>query len=237
MSDKLTRIYPANYDAHARSVAADAYWKQVRRTVGGEPVDEAQIALIIEAITAGLGLTEADVVLDLACGNGALSALLFDKCAGLLGVDVSPYLIEIAQKDFSRLPNYRFRAEDAVSYLQQERDTLPFTKALFYGAFQYFSREDAALALELLNQRFPRVATVFIGNVPDKSRFERFYGVRTPSEAELNDHEAAIGVWYLPHDLDAIGRASGWHAAVSHMPAAFYASDYRFDVVLQRARS
>ena len=103
--DRLTRSYPANYDAHARSVPPDAHWKQVRRTVDGEPVDAAQIGFIVEAIAAGLDLARTDVVLDLACGNGALSSRLFDRCAGLVGVDISPYLIEIAQKDFGRLPN------------------------------------------------------------------------------------------------------------------------------------
>src|SRR6202163_1363690 len=138
LNDKLRRNYPANYDAHARSVAADAYWKQVRRTVGGEPIAEAQIALIVNAVVAGLSLAPTDVVLDLACGNGALSSYLFDKCAGLVGVDISPYLIEIAQKGFARPPGYHFHAEDAVSYLARNHNPSIFTKALIYGAFQYF---------------------------------------------------------------------------------------------------
>src|ERR1700730_11993251 len=70
----LPKDYPlADHDTHARSVAADAYWKQIRRTVNGEPVDEAQIGLIVNAITDALSLRRDDLVLDLACGNGALS--------------------------------------------------------------------------------------------------------------------------------------------------------------------
>jgi SAM-dependent methyltransferase len=234
--DRLTRSYPANYDAHARSVPVDAHWKQVRRTVDGEPVDEAQIGLIVEAITAGLHLVKTDVVLDLACGNGALSSYLFDRCAGLVGVDISPYLIEIAQNVFARLPNYRFRAEDAASYLKRERDTSNFTKAVIYGSFQYFARADAVLALETLHERFQHVSKVFIGNVPDKSRLAGFYRDELPSEAELNDHEAQIGVWYLPQEFEAMAHASGWQASISYMPPHFYASRYRFDVTLERAQ-
>ena len=234
--DRLTRSYPANYDAHARSVPPDAHWKQVRRTVAGEPVDAAQIGFIIEAIAAGLDLARTDVVLDLACGNGALSSRLFDRCAGLVGVDISPYLIEIAQKDFGRLPNCRFHAEDAVAYLKRERDTSAFTKALFYGAFQYFARADAVVALQTLHERFQHVSKVFIGNVPDKSRVAGFHRADAPDEADLNDHEAKFGIWYLPQELEAIGRAAGWRASVSYMPAQFYASRYRFDVTLERAQ-
>jgi SAM-dependent methyltransferase len=173
LNDKLTRNYPANYDAHARSVKADAFWKQVRRTVNGEPIAEAQIMLIVNAIATGLSLVPTDVVLDLACGNGALSSYLFDKCAGLIGIDISPYLIEIAQKNFARSPNYRFCAEDAVSYLRHEDDTSIFTKGLIYGAFQYFARDDAVAMLKALKERFSGVQKVFIGNVPDRRHVAR----------------------------------------------------------------
>jgi cyclopropane fatty-acyl-phospholipid synthase-like methyltransferase len=102
LRDDLPRGYPlVNHDAHARSVATNAYWKQIRRTVNGEPVSEAQILLIVDAITHALSLKTEDLVLDLACGNGALASYLFDKCAGLVGVDNSPYLVEVAQRDFA----------------------------------------------------------------------------------------------------------------------------------------
>jgi SAM-dependent methyltransferase len=237
MSDKLTRNYPANYDAHARSVAADAYWKQVRRTVDGEPIAEAQIMLIVNAVATGLSLSPTDVVVDLACGNGALSSNLFDKCAGLVGIDISPYLIEIAQKNFARSPTYRFYVEDAAKYVVHERDTSTFTKALIYGAFQYFSRDDAAIILKAIKERFSGVTRVFIGNLPNRRRADRFFGERSPTEAELNDHEARIGVWYQPAEFEAMARAAGWHASCSYMPADFAASNYRFDVTLERPES
>jgi cyclopropane fatty-acyl-phospholipid synthase-like methyltransferase len=233
LNDKLTRNYPANYDAHAQSVAVDAYWKQVRRTVDGKPIDESQIILIVNAITTGLSLTQTDVVLDLACGNGALSSYLFDKCAGLVGVDISPYLIEIAQKGFARPPGYHFHAEDAVSYLARNPNSSIFTKVLIYGAFQYFSREDAVAVLRALNERFSMVVKVFIGNLPDRRRSDRFFR-KTPTEAELNDHEAQIGIWYRPDEIEAMAKATGWHASCSYMPATFVASNYRFDMTLER---
>jgi SAM-dependent methyltransferase len=230
--------YPvADHDAHARSVPASAYWQQVRRTINGEPVGEAQIEMIVNAIVTGLSLTASDLVLDLACGNGALSAHLFDRCAGLIGVDNSPRLIEVAQADFARLPNYRFCLSNAVSYLTQERNTSGFTKALIYGAFQYFSINEAGLILKYLNERFDHVAKVFIGNLPDKRCTDRFYRDRVPTEAELGDHEARIGVWYLPEEFRAMASTAGWRASCSKMPAEFYAADYRFDVTLERIAS
>ncbi len=237
MKDKLARNYPANYDAHARSVAADAYWKQVRRTIDGEAVSEAQIMLIVNAVTDGLSLEKTDVVLDLACGNGALSSYLFDRCAGLVGVDVSPYLIDIATKVFARPPSYRFCVQDAVSYLKDPPDASTFSKVLIYGAYQYFSKDEAAEVLNALKERFAAVTRVFIGNIPNKQHVRQFYREAPPTDAELNDHEARIGIWYFPEEFKALAQAAGWQASLSYMPTEFYASNYRFDAILQRPLS
>jgi SAM-dependent methyltransferase len=231
----LSRIYPANYDAHARSVAADAYWQQVRRTVNGTPVSEAQIGLIVTAITTGLSLTGHDVVLDLACGNGALSSYLFDSCAGLLGIDISPYLIAVAQRDFARLPNYHFKVAEVVSFLRDGRYPSAFTKVLIYGAFQYFPQTDSFCVLRTLHEGFPTVTRVFIGNVPDRARVDRAFASAVPSAKELDDHEARIGVWYQPEEIAALARAAGWRVTCSRMSTDFYLSNYRFDVTLDRA--
>jgi SAM-dependent methyltransferase len=237
LNDKLNRNYPANYDAHARSVSPDAYWKQVRRTVNGEPIAEAQIMLIVNAVVTGLSLASTDVVVDLACGNGALSSYLFDKCAGLVGIDISPYLIEIAQNDFARPPNYRFHAADAASYAMHERDTSIFTKALIYGAFQYFSRDDGVTILKALKERFSGLTRAFIGNLPNRRRADRFFGELIPTEGALNDHEARMGVWYRPEEFETLAQTAGWHASCSYMPPDFDASNYRFDATLERLGS
>lgn len=230
----MTRDYPANYDAHARTVPDNAYWQQVRRTVEGAPVDEAQIRMIVNAIIAGLTLRHDDVVLDLACGNGALSSYLFEECAGIIGVDISPYLVDIARRDFGRPPNYRFELDDIVSYVLHTREPMTFTKCLIYGSFQYIPRADSIIVLRALGERFHSVAKVFIGNVPNKRLSDRFYRNRTPTEAELNDPEAQIGVWYMPEEFEEMARMTGWRAEVSCMPTQFYASSYRFDVTLGR---
>jgi SAM-dependent methyltransferase len=227
--------YPlADHDAYARSVSADAYWKQVRRTVNGEPVSEAQIELIVRAIQDGLSLGPDDTVLDIACGNGALSSRLFHKCRGLVGVDMSPYLIEIAKKDFAREPNYHFQLDDALTYLERAQNPSIFTKAGVYGAFQYFSRDEASRILRNLHDRLLSVTKVFVGNLPDKSKIGQFYRDHTPTAAELNDHAARLGVWYEPEEFRTLAESSGWRAICSRMPPEFHAAHYRFDVTLER---
>ena len=89
-----------DHDKYAKTRAPDDFWGQVRRTVQGVPVSEDQIKLIVSAISSALNMKSADTLLDLACGNGALSYLLFDYCAEYLGVDLSEYLISIAKENF-----------------------------------------------------------------------------------------------------------------------------------------
>lgn len=235
MDDSRARDYPlADHDAHARSVAANAYWEQIRRTVNGKPVSDTQIAMIVDAVTARLALQPTDVVLDLACGNGALSSYLFGRCAGLVGVDASSYLIEVATRDFARPPAFRFEFGDVASYVLGETDPRAFTKVLIYGAFQYFAQKDCRLLFTTLNSRFPAVSKIFVGNIPDRRHVARFYRDRAPTEVELEDHESRIGVWYVPDDLAAVAEAEGWSAECSHMPEEFYGSAYRFDLLLER---
>lgn len=60
-----------------KTKARDDFWGQISRTVNGEPVSEKDIGEIVTAIRQGLELESSDVVLDIGCGNGALSRYFF----------------------------------------------------------------------------------------------------------------------------------------------------------------
>ena len=223
-----------SYDAHARTCAPDDFLGQVRRTVNGAPVSSDQIEMILAAIDAGLTLEPDDVLLELACGNGALSCALFGDCKGYMGVDCSDYLISVAKRHFERLPDYRFEVGDALAYLRGETAPLKFTKALCYASFQYFSDTEAAEVLRILKMKFSNLKQLFIGNMPNKDNAAKFYRNRTPGAEELADNRTAIGVWRTPAELTALAHTSGWSATSSIMPPAFQSAYYRFDAILTR---
>src|SRR5262245_10350175 len=58
---------------HPQTCDPDDYWGQVKRTVGGQPVSQEQIDLIVAAVKRGLQLGPEDTLLDICCGNGALT--------------------------------------------------------------------------------------------------------------------------------------------------------------------
>lgn len=223
-----------DHDEFARTRAPDDFWGQIRRTVNGKPVSDEQINMIVDAVAARLGLNAEDKLLDLACGNGALSCLFFAKCEEYLGVDFSEYLISVAKTNFETLPNYRFEMQDVAEYVRREPKPERFTKALCYGSFAYFPPRAASEVLRLLFDRFSGIQSVFIGNLPDKDRARAFYGENAPTAEELADSSSQIGIWRTREEFSALAREAGWKTSFSTMPAAYYSSHYRYDALLTR---
>lgn len=234
MSNEKPSYQKFSYDEHARTCAPDDFLGQTRRTVNGVPLSDDQIQMIITAIKSGLSLRQEDSLLELACGNGALSKFLFDSCKDYLGVDLSEYLISVAKKNFEALPHYRFSVREAVQYVRQEVQPEGFTKGLCYAGFQYFSDKDAAEILRCIYEKFSKVQTVFIGNLPDKERAAKFYKGEQPSMEELSDCSTAIGVWRTQGEFSQLASDAGWKVRFSIMPAEFHASYYRYDALLSR---
>lgn len=223
-----------DHDKHASSMDETDFWGQIRRTVNGRPVDESQISLIVEEIGAKLSLAGNDVLLDLACGNGALSSRLFPQLSGYLGVDSSTSLIGVARKYFQQPPDFNFTINGASEYVDAETAPLVFTKALCYGSFSYFSPVHVDNVLSLMHTKFANVERFFIGNLPDRLRAKAFYGVGNVDPAELSDHESAIGTWRSPEELIDLAHAHGWKTNISRMPDTYYAAHYRYDILLTR---
>jgi len=234
MQDDKPNYKKFDHNEHAKSRAPDDFWGQIRRTVQGEPVSDDQIKMIVDAIHSALRLKPDDRLLDLACGNGALSRLLFDSIAEYQGVDFSERLIAVAKNNFEKLPLYRFMMLGAAEYVRQEAHPKIFTKVLCYGSFSYFPAADAAEVLHTLFNKFTNVQTVFIGNLPDKDRAAKFYKEKQVTAEEMSDNESQIGIWRTQHEFAQLAAAAGWKSRFSVMPAEYYAGYYRYDVLLSR---
>lgn len=221
-----------SYDAHARTCDPDDLWGQVKRTVNGKPLPDSQIDLILKHVMELLELSADDLLLDICCGNGALSHYWFARCANGVGVDASPYLIEIAQQQFSANTPGRFVLAEALDYLTTAKHLHKFTKAVCYGSLQYFSPARASAVLMALRQRCPALRRVVIGNIPDRDRTAAFFTQKMPKTTELDSSLAPIGVWHTQSGFSDLARHSGWHCCSHVMPENFYAAHYRFDAIL-----
>ena len=223
------------YNEYPKSLPPDDFWGQVRRTRYGKPISEDELRVIIDTIEKGLDLSSSDFLLDLACGNGALSNRLFGSCRAFVGVDASEYLIEVAKKNFEQLPDFGFLLRDVAEFVWEEPEPLRFTKALCYAGFQYLNRETAERTLMGLSQRFENIDAVFLGNVPDKERAHVFFGSETDYEDKLSEATSQIGVWWSEKELHEFAAAAGWIARFRRMPEHIFNANYRFDAHLTRS--
>lgn len=221
-----------DYETHARTCDPKDFQSQVMRW----PTDQEQIALTIEGIARGIEIAPEDVVLDLCCGNGAITDPILARCRGGVGVDRSPYLIDVAKANFERPPDRVYRLSDALEYVQVTDDTDRITKVLCYGAFQYLPEANAADTLLALRRRFPRVQRVFIGKLPDLARagiiWRREFGSEPWSLHDLKRHDTHLGIWRTEDEVTKLTTISGWRTEISRMPPAFYGAHYRFDAIL-----
>jgi cyclopropane fatty-acyl-phospholipid synthase-like methyltransferase len=233
MTHKNNTYLKFDHDEYAKSRAPDDFWGQIRRTINGAPVSDDQIKMIIDTIRSALSLKSDDTLLDIACGNGALSHLLFDSCSEYLGVDLSEHLISVAKANFETLPHYQFIQQGAAEYVRAEPAPESFSKVLCYGSFSYFPYADAAEVLRTLFEKFSSVQTVFIGNLPDKDLASEFYKKQLDIE-EMADSCSQIGIWRTRSEFSKLANDAGWKVIFSTMPAGFYSSFYRYDALLSR---
>jgi cyclopropane fatty-acyl-phospholipid synthase-like methyltransferase len=210
------------------------FWGQVSRSVNGQPVSEEQIKLIHEAIGRGLQFNGTEHLLDLGCGNSALSSYFFNKIDKYTGVDFSEYLIEIANKYFYEEHKTNFLVNDVISFVKTEINPLKYKKALCYGVFSYLSYSQAEELLNTLAREFKNIDTLYIGNLPNRSNAHNFYHDYIEYEPLLSDNLSAIGIWRTPEEMQLLAESCGWLSEISVMSSDFYAAHYRFDAILTR---
>ena len=93
-------------------------------------------------LVAWLNPKASDVILDLGCGDGALTAKLKDSCTSVVGYDASKNLIDAARKAYGSIPNVTFDVQDC-RYLEnsQELETEKYTKVFSNAALHWILRD------------------------------------------------------------------------------------------------
>jgi cyclopropane fatty-acyl-phospholipid synthase-like methyltransferase len=222
-----------DYQEYPKTLPRDDFWGQGRRTIMGRRITEDEVALIVDHMRQQLALKPDDVLLDVGCGNGALAARLFANCGGYLGVDLSEYLIGVAQEFFERPPDFSFRRGSALALLDVVDSPERFTKALCYAVLQYLSLEQVVTVLRTLWKSFPRITRVMIGNLPDRSKAALFFGDRL-DRAELDENMSQIGRWWDQAEFERVASGIGWQVLWAHLADDVFNSRYRFDAILTR---
>ena len=235
--DKPVKEYAKwDYEEYPRTLPRDDFWGQGRRTIMGRRINEEELGLLVDHIREQLRLQPSDILLDIGCGNGALSARLFDDCAGYVGVDLSTYLIGVAQEFFERPPHYVFFNSDAVEFTESVDEPGRFTKALCFAVLQYLPPQKVTAVLQILWERFTNVHRLVLGNLPNREKAALFFNDGY-SESDLQQHESQIGKWWSREEIGGLASDYGWEVSFSQMSEGIFNAKYRFDAILTRRRN
>lgn len=222
-----------HHKEHPKTVGRREFWKQIKRTVNGKEVSKNDILAITAAVKKGLLFDKNDNLLDLGCGNAALASYFLNSINLYHGVDFSEYLLEIAQEYFHVAGKTSFQNldlnESPLSIAKIEHSN----KVLIYGAFSYLTVSTVQRLSDYLTSQ-TQIERMFIGNIPNIKKAKAFYAKRNISQYELLNHKSAIGIWWEPNDLASIFQKNQCSTKISKMPTNFYASEYRFDLIVSR---
>lgn len=216
-----------DYTERPKQFERNDFWQQVRRTINGKPVDELQIQLIVRQIVSVLRLEPSDKLLDIGCGNGALSVRLEPHIGELLGVDLSEYLIDVALEYFStsKMSFEQKRVEDIIGQPAFRK----FNKGLLYGVSSFLDDETIARLVEwFIGQK---TGVLMFGNVRDRNLAAEFYGSE-PDVTELDNVGSSMGKWRTRDWYEQLAASIGVKVQFFKMPAEFYAAKYYFDVLI-----
>ena len=173
VEDKKTSTY--DYQVRPQNCDRYNYWDQVRRTVKGQVINQAQEYLMYHMIDDHLSLSPDDQLLDLCCGNGRLAHEFKNTFSYCLGVDNSPVLINIANEDF-HIPNkHEFEVSDVLFFLENYSQPTRFNKCLLFGSIQYLSIDTICTALKLLKTKYTSLECIYISPIPDRSKANTFF--------------------------------------------------------------
>ncbi len=211
-------------------------FREVGKTVNGEPLSEEAFQISIALIASGLELSKRDLLLELGCGNGLVTRRLASLVKQIRAVDFSEHLIANARK-FSPATNVSYFCGEAVAHLRDlalSKAYVP-TKILLGDCLCYFD-EKALRGMLQAARRLTADHFVFMASgVPCDELKWNFYDtaerVRRFEENQLlaENTNDGIGRWWRKEELEEIGKALGLATEIREEPSVL--ANYRIDAV------
>jgi trans-aconitate methyltransferase len=131
-------------------------------------------------------------VLDVGCGTGHLTALIADRGAETVGIDVSPAMIEQARLNF---PTLEFRVADALDFESHEHFDAVFTNATLH-----WIQEPVRLTMRIYHMLKP--GGRFVGEFGGQGNLQRLLAALTAAVDAAGLSLRPINSWYFPSEQE-----------------------------------
>jgi cyclopropane fatty-acyl-phospholipid synthase-like methyltransferase len=232
------RDWRAYFNSLGERVGPQDLFRQVGRTIGGEPMNDQQILFLVEDTCAALDLNAGDCLLDLCCGNGQVTVQLAAVCSSTVAVDASEFLIDVARR-------YR---PPAVQYVNCSVTELTIaqlggwrpSKICMLAALQHFTVTSLTQLIRALGAITGHGVPLYFADVPDVDHLFDFYNTRE-RRADYERRKAAgteaIGTWWSTGHLAELFASHGYSAEVRNQDRRRSGTHYRFDLLARPTRS
>jgi SAM-dependent methyltransferase len=197
------------------------------------PVPQEQIELLVRVVAQRLDLNGDDVLLDLCCGNGHVTARLSALCRAVVGADYSLELIQVARESHAK-PNVAYLHRSAEDLRPTDFPSGAPTKIGMNQGLQHFTLAMAERLLRSLRKLARHDLALYFTDVPDAAKLHAFYN--TPERwAEFEQRRAAgteaIGTWWAREHVASLFEAAGYAVSIIDVEPERYTAHYRFDVL------
>jgi ubiquinone/menaquinone biosynthesis C-methylase UbiE len=202
----------------------------------GRADDAALFTLTLDHLEKLVQPNKQTTLLDLCCGNGLVSQFMAPKVGSLVGVDLSPVLLEEAKNLNETQANCTFVCADASQF--HAKVNQQFDVVLLHFSFQYFETTTIANAvLAEIKKSLKPDGKVVITDVPDVRKLQVFYPgimgfLRRIKQKLTNTSE--MGRFWHPNTIGQLAKEHGFNAETLEQESSLPYSHYRFDVILKR---
>lgn len=224
------------YDARIEIVGEQNFLAQVAHTVGGKPISDEHLKLIVGSIGRNLNLCKSDHLLDLCCGNGLITTRLAGLVGSATGLDFSQGLVNVAQTHH-QADNVSYGIADVArldDWFTAQKDLKPFNKVLMFAAIQHFSPQQLGPLLQTLYKHCPE-AHFLIGFVPNRGK--RWVLISSARQRlmwcyrQLTGNDL-FGTWWDPSKMLNAATGLGMKGKVVDIHPELDAARYRFDLLI-----
>jgi len=230
---------------------------QVLRTCKGQPITDLQFNNIVRDIQDKLQLKKNHKVLDLCCGNGAISDILAKQVYHMVAMDVSNDMLDALKND---IPNIKKECRDVKDFFFTDDSV---DRIILYAALQYFTLHETEILLKKMNKWLRKGGYIVLGDIPDIMLWRKFSATpeQWPLELEKefsanpeqwaffdnsewrayysqgleDDNINRIGTWFDREWLQEIAHSTGFeYCNIINQDKSLPYSHYRFDAVLSK---
>jgi len=230
---ETTRDWQTYWSHAVKNAGTGDLYRQVGRTIGGKSEPEEQIAIYVRSIANLLKLTKEDVLIDLCCGNGIVTARLAALCHVVVGIDYSEDLIRIAETHNTE-SNIKYIVGSVEDMPQLDIPKVALIKICMNAGLQYFTEQTLNRLLISLRKLANPDLQLLLTAIPDANNLEKFYNTperRADYERRTAAGNEAIGTWWNRDHLISLLREAGYVASAIDLDPTLISAHYRFDVL------